>query len=541
MPSFRPSRAKTRTRLSVLAAAVALAGLAAGCGGSSHPSDAHLLAGNPNVDNGTSEGARPAPNFTLTDERGRKVSLSSYRGKAVVLAFTDSQCTTVCPLTTQAMVDAKRSLGPAARDVQLLGVDANPQATQIHDVLSYTELHGLLGKWHFLTGSDRQLRSVWKHYGIAVDIERGQIDHTAALFVIDPQGRLRKVYLTTQSYAAVSQLGQVVAHEVAGVLPSHPRVATTVSYATIHGLRPTQPVSMPRQGGGTVRLGPGHGAHLLVFFATWDRQVMNLSRDLDQLNGYAAAARSGGLPALTAVDEASIEPSTGALGKLLAGLPAPLRYPVSLDITGQVADGYEVQDEPWFVLVSGTGKILWWRDASTTGWPSTATLQSQVRAALAKAPSSPGSSAGLSGSPAPLAALHQQASQLLPGRLLTRVRALRGYPVVVNIWASWCQPCQKEFGVFQSASLHYGKQVAFLGADYNDQAGNARSFLAGHRVSYPSYSISPNGIPALLPGGIQATPTTVFITSKGKVSVHTGQYDSQGVLDHDIQSYALSG
>ena len=82
-----------------------------------------------------------------------------------LLDFNDSECTTICPLTTTAMLDAKRMLGPAAKQVQLLGVDANPKATAIDDVLSYTQLHGLTGKWQFLTGSLARLRHVWHAYG----------------------------------------------------------------------------------------------------------------------------------------------------------------------------------------------------------------------------------------------------------------------------------------------------------------------------------------------------------------------------------------
>ena len=69
------------------------------------------------------------------------------------------------------MLDAKAMLGSAGRQVQLLGIDANPKATAIADVLSYSQLHGMLGQWHFLTGSLAQLRRVWKAYSIGVDIE----------------------------------------------------------------------------------------------------------------------------------------------------------------------------------------------------------------------------------------------------------------------------------------------------------------------------------------------------------------------------------
>ena len=84
----------------------------------------------------------PAPDFRLTDQFGKRVSLSAFRGKVVLLAFNDSECTTICPLTTQAMLDAKAMLGPAARDVQLLGVDANPASISLQDVATYSELHG---------------------------------------------------------------------------------------------------------------------------------------------------------------------------------------------------------------------------------------------------------------------------------------------------------------------------------------------------------------------------------------------------------------
>ncbi|HTU04138.1 MAG TPA: SCO family protein, partial [Trebonia sp.] len=65
-----------------------------------------LLADNPNLDPGTSLSG-PAPGFTLTDQFGQQVSLRSYRGKVVMLAFNDSECTTICPMTTAALVDAK--------------------------------------------------------------------------------------------------------------------------------------------------------------------------------------------------------------------------------------------------------------------------------------------------------------------------------------------------------------------------------------------------------------------------------------------------
>jgi cytochrome c biogenesis protein CcmG/thiol:disulfide interchange protein DsbE len=529
--------------LPVAAALLALAALASlaviESGRRSSPSP---LAFTPALDPGTPV-AGQAPGFTLTDQFGGRVSLRSFRGRVVILAFNDSQCTTICPLTTTAMVGAKRLLGADAPRVALLGIDANPSATSVLDVRSYSEAHGMTHAWRFLTGSLLQLKRVWSAYHIAVAVQRGQIDHTPALFVIDPAGDLAKVYLTQMSYGSIGQQSQLLAQEASGLLRGHPRVASHLAYAQIPPITPATRATLPRADGGTVALGAGTGPHLLVFFATWDSQVMNLAAQLEALRHYAAGAAANRLPGLTAVDEASVEPSASALPRFLRGLPAPLSYPVGIDRSGRIADGYGVQDEPWLVLVSADGSILWYYDVSTSGWLSTAALARQIRAAIARAgraPSATATRAMLAGSPQALVAIHRQAGQLLGGlaSLSSRLRALRGYPVVVNVWASWCAPCRSEFGLLASASARYGREVGFLGIDASDSVGDARAFLAGHHVSYPSYASSIAALGSL--AVIVGLPTTIFIDPAGKVVfVHTGQYDAEGTLDADISRYAL--
>jgi cytochrome oxidase Cu insertion factor (SCO1/SenC/PrrC family)/thiol-disulfide isomerase/thioredoxin len=496
---------------------------------------------NPGLDPGTPL-SRPAPDFTLTDEFGRRVSLRSFRGRAVLLAFIDSQCTTVCPLTTTEMLDAKALLGTAGAEVALLGVDANPVATAVRDVRAYSAVHGMIGRWHFLTAPLARLKAVWSAYGIGVQILRGQIDHTPALFAIDPQGRLRRVYLTQMVYASIGQQTQILARELASLLPGHPRVESGLSYAQIPPITPGMSVSLPSAGGGTVRLGPERSPRLLLFFATWDSETIKLAAWLEQLDRYQAVAAADRLPALTAVDEGAVEPSPSALRGFLRGLPRPLSFPVAIDRTGRVGDGYEVQDEPWLVLLSPAGLIMWYYDVSTQGPLTAEALLHHVRAALMKVGSPSAAPAGeLARWPAPLAAIRAQAGQLLGGAsaLAARIRALRGYPIVLNVWASWCAACRTEASLFGSASSRYGGQVAFLGVDVEDSPGDARSFLAEHAVGYPSYQSTATQLATVAP--VEGLPTTVFFNREGKVThVQTGKYDRQGTLDEDIDAYALS-
>jgi len=284
-------------------------------------SPATAASGNPQLDPGTPLSG-PAPAFSLTDQFGHRVSLSSYRGRVVMLAFNDSRCTTICPLTTAAMVKAQQLLGPAGREVALLGIDANPTAIQIADVRAYSQDHGLLRRWRFLTGSDADLKRVWKAYHVAVAIEQGQIDHTPALFLIDTRGHLARLYLTQQSYSAVGQFGQLLAQQAAALLPGHPRVYTPSSYAAVSPIGPETASRLPRAGGGSVTLGGGRGLQLTFFFATWTTQVFPLRSQLQALAGYQAQAARAGLPRLVAVDEASVEPTPNAITPWLASLPA---------------------------------------------------------------------------------------------------------------------------------------------------------------------------------------------------------------------------
>jgi cytochrome oxidase Cu insertion factor (SCO1/SenC/PrrC family) len=324
-----------------------------------------------------------APGFTLTDQFGKRVSLRSLRGKVVILSFNDPECTTICPLTTTALLHAKELLGPAASRVELIGIGANPEATQVKSVRAYSRVHGMLHEWRFLTGSLPALKRVWRAYGIEAAVVNGAIDHTPATYVIGPNGRESRLYETLMAYSSVNQLGYEIAQSVAALLPGHPRLHGTqpLGEPVLHG--PGDPVTLPRAGGGTVRLGPGSGAHLILFFDTWETEVTDLKAQLEALNRYQAAAEHKGLPPLVAIDEAGVEASPRALPRFLHSLPHPLSYPVAVDRNGSVADGYRVRDSPWLELVSGKGRFLLYEDLAVKGWPTLRQLLTRVRVAPA--------------------------------------------------------------------------------------------------------------------------------------------------------------
>ena len=374
------------SRVALLAACgLALAACTSGAAGAPAADSAGRSGGtqgvnNPALDPGSSLGGVRAPDIRLQNQFGQRMALSQFRGKAIVLAFVDSECTNVCPLTTVSMVAAKELLGAAGSHVQLLGVDANPHATSVADAMAYSRAHAMVNQWDFLTGTLPQLQATWRAYHIAVQIEQGAIDHTPALFVIDPQGRERTVYLTQMNYASITQAAQLIAQRVSSLLPGHPPLASTHSLAYISGQNPAARVMLPGVPSGSVTLGPGH-PRLVMFFATWLAETSDLRAHLLALNGYARAAREGGrgggrgLPGLVAVDEQTTEPSPGAAAAYLGKLGTPLRYPVAADATGRLADGYGVADQPWFVLVSAAGKILWKHD----GWVGTRALEAAAR------------------------------------------------------------------------------------------------------------------------------------------------------------------
>ena len=143
--------------------------------------------------------------------------------------------------------------------------------------------------------------------------------------------------------------------------------------------------------------------------------------------------------------------------------------------------------------------------------------------------------------PEPLRALYEDRNELLGGgesAFRERLERLRGHPVVVNKWASWCQPCREEFPFFQRQAVRRAREVAFIGVNSTDNDAAAQDFLDDFPVTYPSYK-DPDQKVAGVFDGVAAFPSTAFYDSEGKLQyLKQGGYSTEAKLAQDIERYA---
>ncbi len=137
----------------------------------------------------------PAPGFQLTDQNDRAVSLSSLRGKVVLMTFLDPVCTTDCPIIGAEFAQAAIQLGAAGKNVELVAVVANPTYRSVAAMRAFDAEEGLTSvpNWLYLTGSLAALQKVWQQYGVIVqNVPAGAMSaHNDLAVVIDRGGTIR--------------------------------------------------------------------------------------------------------------------------------------------------------------------------------------------------------------------------------------------------------------------------------------------------------------------------------------------------------------
>jgi len=143
--------------------------------------------------------------------------------------------------------------------------------------------------------------------------------------------------------------------------------------------------------------------------------------------------------------------------------------------------------------------------------------------------------------PPKLAALRARVNELRPGALKAldaELRELRGVPVVVNLWASWCDPCTRELPHFQRQAVQRGARVAFVGVNVGDERGEAMKLAARFPMPYPSVEDPRQSVIGRYKA--RGLPTTAFYDAAGKLEiVHQGEFLTEAKLSEAIERYAL--
>jgi len=138
------------------------------------------------------------PELELIDQSGQPRSLKGLQGKMVLLTFTYSSCTDVCPLITAAMVELQQRLTTTERQqVFFLSVTTQPEVDTPAFLHAYANRVGAdLDSWGFLTGPPQAVQEVWQAFGLTVKRRaEGGVDHAAWTLLIDREGMVRYRYL----------------------------------------------------------------------------------------------------------------------------------------------------------------------------------------------------------------------------------------------------------------------------------------------------------------------------------------------------------
>ena len=164
-----------------------------------------------------------APNFALTSQADRSVSLESLKGHVVVLTFLYTNCPDVCPIVTSRLREVQMLLESDADDARFVAVSVDPEGDSVESAREYLDKWGLSANWHFLVGDRPELEEVWKAYYVDPAVSdhdplesgqagptpepRGAIDalsaeitnrylviHSTPVFLVDRQGNRRVVF-----------------------------------------------------------------------------------------------------------------------------------------------------------------------------------------------------------------------------------------------------------------------------------------------------------------------------------------------------------
>lgn len=320
------------------------------------PATAELIALSP-----FPKGAPLAPDFHLTDQNGRPMSLSQFRGKSVVLSFNDDTCTDVCTLLAEDIARADQYLGPAGRShVVFLAVNVNPFFPQPKDARKWTDDNALGGvpNWYFGNGPVATLRSIWKQYGIYVgtDPATKTVTHGAVVEYIGPDGRLRAAGDFGQNAVDVDPYAHGMAQTAVDLLPASQRTPVAGPQASPGGgsgaglgqQAPSFVLPVLHGGGTTLSLAGERGHPVVLNF--WASSCVDCR---GELKAFAQIAAEDPKIRFVGMDVADPSPTSA----LSLARSAGVSYPIVTDSGGRLASEYQVGGLPTTVYIDATGRI----------------------------------------------------------------------------------------------------------------------------------------------------------------------------------------
>lgn len=302
-----------------------------------------------------------APDFSLTDQNGKIVSLSQYRGKSVVLSFNDDECEDLCTLLAQDVAAANTDLGTAATDVVFLSVNANPTHTAVRDVKAWTDGHGLASapNWVFGTGTPAQLSTVAANYHVpvSVDPKTGEVVHGSQLFFIDPAGKEAAIGQFGTGSANTALFAQAMAQTAADQLPG--RAGRPVGGPAPSADAPAGPAALGQ---------PAPAFTLPGLTDTETQQSLDGAKGKYTVVNFWAStctACAGEMPELQKA-HTDLGSSVAFLGIDVAD-PAPLAaalaakngtsYPLLADTNGITAGAYQIPGLPFTAIIAPDGTL----------------------------------------------------------------------------------------------------------------------------------------------------------------------------------------
>jgi cytochrome oxidase Cu insertion factor (SCO1/SenC/PrrC family) len=300
-----------------------------------------------------------APAVKLTDQNGKPLSLSEFRGKSVVLTFDDDECTDLCTLLAQDVLAANKDLGQAAKNVAYLSINANPFYPGVADVRSWTDSHGLgkTANWYFGTTTPATMLTLEKSYGVDVQADAASktIMHGAEMYFIDPQGHERQIGQFGTESANTALFGHAMAQLSAELLPSSQRgtiggsVAAETGGSTAVGSK-AAPIVLPELGtSATVSTAQFAGKYTVVNF--WASTCSACVTEMPAIESEAKSA--GSAFAFVGVD-VSDDPGRAAAFAAKSGAS----YPLLNDSQGAVAGRFQITGLPYTVILDPSGTVV---------------------------------------------------------------------------------------------------------------------------------------------------------------------------------------